>query len=118
MRVYFATNRNELPDNKKLVFGPRFNPDGVAALRFGHVDFPDDVETLQGGAVYVYPDLKGETDVAKTGGGQFLDDLRKAMLGGCDTLVFIHGFNVTFAGAIEAGARLAREVRIRAGGGR
>lgn len=115
VRVYFATNRNELPDNKKLVFGPRFNPDGVAALRFGHVDFPDGVETLQGGTVYVYPDVKGETDVAKTGGGQFLDDLRKAMLDGQDTLVFVHGFNVTFAGAIEAGARLARDVRIRGG---
>lgn len=115
VRVYFATNRNELPDNKKLVFGPRFNPDGVAALRFGHVDFPDGVETLQGGSVYVYPDVKGETDIAKTGGGQFLDDLRKAMLDGRDTLVFIHGFNVSFDGALEAGARLARDVRIRAG---
>lgn len=115
VRVYFATNRNELPDNKKLVFGPRFNPDGVAALRFGHVDFPDGVETLQGGSVYVYPDVKGETDIAKTGGGQFLDDLRKAMLDGRDTLVFVHGFNVSFDGALEAGARLARDVRIRAG---
>lgn len=115
VRVYFATNRNEQPDNKKLVFGPRFNPDGVAALRFGYVDFREGVETLQGGSVFVYPDMKGETDVAKTGGGRFLDDIRKAMLDGQDTLVFIHGFNVTFNGAIEAGARLARDVRIRAG---
>ncbi|USQ94046.1 alpha/beta hydrolase [Caulobacter sp. RL271] len=115
VRVYFATNRNELPDNKKLVFGPRFNPDGVAALRFGYADFPDGVETLQGGEVHVYPDVKGETDVAKTGGGQFMNDLRNEMLDGRDTLVFVHGFNVTFNGAIEAGARLAREVRIRAG---
>lgn len=114
VRVYFATNRNEQPDNKKLVFGPRFNPDGVAALRFGYVDFPDGVETLQGGSVHVYPDIKGETELAKTGGGQFMGDLRKAMLEGRDTLVFVHGFNVTFNGAIEAGARLAREVRIRA----
>jgi esterase/lipase superfamily enzyme len=113
VRVYFATNRNEQPENKKLVFGPRFNPDGVAALRFGHVDFATGVETLQGGSVHVYPDVKGEIDIAKTGGGQFLDDLRKAMLAGQDTLVFIHGFNVSFNEAIEAGARLARDVRIR-----
>ncbi len=53
VRVYFATNRNEQPDNKKLVFGPRFNPDGVAALRFGYVDFKDGVEALTGGSVYV-----------------------------------------------------------------
>lgn len=115
VRVYFATNRNEQPDNKKLVFGPRFNPNGVAALRFGYVDFPEGVETLQGGSVFVYPDMKDETAVAKIGGGRFLDDIRKAMLDGQDTLVFIHGFNVTFNGAIEAGARLARDVRIRAG---
>jgi esterase/lipase superfamily enzyme len=115
VRVYFATNRNQQPENKKLVFGPRFNPDGVAALRFGHVDFPDGAETLQSGSVFVYPDIKGETDVTKTGGGAFLDDLRKAMVGGgCDTLVFVHGFNVSFNGALEAGARLARDVRIRA----
>jgi esterase/lipase superfamily enzyme len=57
--------------------------------------------------------VKGEIDIAKTGGGQFLDDLRKAMLAGQDTLVFIHGFNVSFNEAIEAGARLARDVRIR-----
>jgi esterase/lipase superfamily enzyme len=115
VRVYFATNRNAQPENKKLVFGPRFNPDGVAALRFGHADFPEGAETLQAGTVFVYPDIKGETDVTKTGGGAFLDDLRKAMTGdGCDTLVFIHGFNVSFNGALEAGARLARDVRIRA----
>jgi esterase/lipase superfamily enzyme len=115
VRVYFATNRNAQPENKKLVFGSRFNPDGVAALRFGHVDFPEGAETLQAGSVFVYPDIKGETDVTKTGGGAFLDDLRKRMTGdGCDTLVFIHGFNVSFNGALEAGARLARDVRIRA----
>ena len=32
LRVFFATNRNHVPDNKLLVFGPHFNPDGVAAL--------------------------------------------------------------------------------------
>ena len=115
VRVYFATNRNQQPENKKLVFGPRFNPDGVAALRFGRADFPDGAESLQSGSVFVYPDIKGETDVTKTGGGAFLEDLRKAMVdGGCDTLVFIHGFNVSFNGALEAGARLARDVRVRA----
>jgi esterase/lipase superfamily enzyme len=115
VRVYFTTNRNEQPGNQKLVFGPRFNPDGVAALRFGYIDFPDGVETLQGASVFVYPDIKGETDLAKTGGGQFLDALRERMIDGRDTLVFIHGFNVSFNGAVEAGARLAREIRVPGG---
>lgn len=112
VRVYFATNRNEQPENKRLVFGPRFNPDGVAGLRFGHVDFPAGASSLQSGSVLVYPDNKTETVLAKTGGGLFLDALRKDMLGGRDTLVFIHGFNVSFNAAIEAGAHLARQVRI------
>jgi len=113
VRVYFATNRNEQPGNTKLVFGSRFNPDGVAALRFGYVDFPEGSDSLQSGSVHVYPDLKDETDPRKTGGGQFLESLRGLMAAKrSDTLVFIHGFNVTFNGAMEAGARLAREVRV------
>lgn len=110
--VYFVTNRNEQPENKKLVFGPRFNPDGVAGLRFGQVDFPAGAETLQASKVIVYPDVKGATDLTQTGGGQFLEHLRQQMLGGRDTLTFIHGFNVSFNDAIEAGARLARNVRV------
>ena len=47
VRVYFATNRNHQAENSKLVFGPRFNADGVAALRYGHVDFALGVESLQ-----------------------------------------------------------------------
>ena len=39
IRVFFATNRNHRPGNKLQAFGGRFNPDGVAALRFGHADF-------------------------------------------------------------------------------
>ena len=33
LRIYFATNRNYLPDNQVAVFGGQFNPDGIAALR-------------------------------------------------------------------------------------
>ena len=114
VRVYFATNRNHQPENTKLVFGPRFNADGVAALRYGHVHFASGIETLQAAEVEVYDDAIGaESDAAK-GGGRLLEALR---LGMCDeerdTLVFIHGFNVSFNGAIEAGMRLAREVSIR-----
>ncbi|MDB5424913.1 MAG: hypothetical protein JWQ29_2329 [Phenylobacterium sp.] len=114
LRVFFATNRNHQPDNKLLVFGPHFNPDGVAALRFGHVDFDAGPAEPKLESVFVYPDIKGETDIAKTGGGQFLEDLRKAMAVGprSDTLVFIHGFNVSFNSALLAGAHLAREVAV------
>lgn len=54
MRVYFATDRNLLPDNKFEMFGSRFNPDGVAALRFGHADFGP--EGARPTVVDVYPE--------------------------------------------------------------
>lgn len=110
VRVFFATNRNYQPANKKQVFGKTFNPDGVAALRFGYADFkPDPVRpALQD--LRVYPDILNQPDVTKTGGGMFMEDLRVAMAEGerCDTLVFIHGFNVSFTGALQAAALLAQ----------
>ena len=114
LRVFFATNRNHQPDNKLLVFGPHFNPDGVGALRFGHADFDGAPKEPKLEDMFVYPDVKGEVDIAKTGGGMFLNDLRQAMAGGprSDTLVFIHGFNVSFNSALQAGAHLAREVSV------
>jgi esterase/lipase superfamily enzyme len=113
VRVYFATNRNYQPTNKLQVFGGRFNPDGVAALRFGVARFSSNADgspSLQG--VEVYSERTTSTTI-KGGSERFLDDLRQAMAGErSDTLVFIHGFNVTFAGALDAAARLAMTVTV------
>ena len=120
VQIYFITNRNYDPDNENSPFGayldpgspdPKgYNPDGVAALRFGHATFEvaGDKATMQ--ECYVYPDprvLKSRNTVPAVGSGNFLDDLRKDMLGGRDALVFIHGFNVSFLDALTAGALLA-----------
>lgn len=114
VRVFFATNRNHQPQNKKEVFGKGFNPDGVAALRFGYADFRPDPKSPSLETLHVYPDILDEPDILKTGGGQFMEDLRQAMAKGprCDTLVFIHGFNVSFTGALQAGALLAQSVTV------
>lgn len=114
VRVFFATNRNHQPKNTREVFGRTFNPDGVAALRFGYADFRPDPERPVLETLHVYPDILDEPDILKTGGGQFMEDLRQAMAGGpkCDTLVFIHGFNVSFTGALQAGALLAQGVTV------
>jgi esterase/lipase superfamily enzyme len=110
-RVYFATNRNHLPDNKLEMFGKAFNPDGVAALRFGYAEF--DEEGARPREVEVYPEEADENGFVVKGSDRFLRDLHAAMAGDrSDTLVFIHGFNVSFMGALAAGAELAREVRI------
>lgn len=111
-RVYFATNRNYQPENKLVVFGKHFNPDGVAALRFGYATFNrgSTGPTLE--AVTVYDDITGPKDPAG-GSRHLLGDLHTAMAGArSDTLVFVHGFNVSFMGALEAAARLADQVRL------
>lgn len=114
VRVFFATNRNYQPVNKKQVFGKTFNPDGVAALRFGYADFKSDKTRPSLETLHVYPDILNQPDVTKTGGGMFMEDLRAAMAAGdrCDTLVFIHGFNVSFTGALEAAALLAQSLNV------
>jgi esterase/lipase superfamily enzyme len=116
VRIFFATNRNYLADNKVEVFGSQFNPDGIAALRFGWADYDEGGRGKRLQKVFVYPDPTPAEAAAGTpgkGSGGFLDDLRIAMRDGCtDTVVFIHGFNVSFIDALNAGGALASEVAI------
>jgi esterase/lipase superfamily enzyme len=85
----------------------------VAALRFGWADFESDQEPSQ---IYVYPDPKREdadNPPPGTGSRAFLDDLRVIMRDACtDTLIFIHGFNVSFIEALKSGAALASRIAI------
>ncbi|MES2032610.1 MAG: alpha/beta fold hydrolase [Pseudomonadota bacterium] len=111
--VFFVTNRNYQPDNKLMVFGPRFNPDGVAGLRFGRARFSAGSEGPVLTDTFVYPETKTGETFKVQGSASFLDDMKAAMAAPSrDTLVFIHGFNVSFRGALAAGARLARQVRV------
>lgn len=110
VRVHFATNRNFTPKNSLQLFGKSFNPDGVAALRFGYADFGEGSKPT---VVEVYPDKTGQDADQVLGSDHFLNDLHAVMAkGSSDTLIFIHGFNVSFMGALEAGADLAREVKV------
>ena len=109
VRVYFTTNRNILAKGNAAVFGKTFNPDGVAALRFGHADF----DGGKAPTVEVYPDRVMRKGEEVLGSKRFLDSLHERMAGGAtDTLIFIHGFNVSFLEALAAGADLAREIRV------
>lgn len=110
VEVHFITNRNHMPDNARAVFGGQFNPDGVAALRFGKAQYDVDGKKAVFRSIDVYPDAKvlpGQSTVPPSGSGSFLDDLHKRMLAERDTLLFIHGYNVSFLEALEAGALLA-----------
>jgi esterase/lipase superfamily enzyme len=113
VEIFFATNRDYLTGGKAPYFGSRFNPDGVAGLRFGRAKFSDAPSGRKLQTVSVYPEKKTATGFTGVGSGSFLDDLRQRMQGErSDTLIFIHGFNVAFPGALAAGARLANEVRV------
>jgi len=112
IRVFFATNRNYQPENEELVFGPRFNSHGVGALRFGYADFTpaDAVPKLTSITVY---EENHAPEIRQTGGGAFMDDLRARMSSRrSDTLVFIHGYNVSFNDALKSAALLAQDLRI------
>lgn len=127
IRVFFATNRNYISNDTDVVFGPQFNPDGVAALRFGYAEFTPGAGALVRSSIHVYPDVMGiaaqaaaTADAANPtvnetqGSGGFLQDLKAAMGDDCsDTIVFIHGFNVSFLEALAAGARLAQALAIK-----
>ena len=116
VRIFFATNRNYLADNKVEVFGGQFNPDGIAALRFGWADYDRSAGGRPLQKVFVYPDAtaaQAAAGAAGKGSGGFLEDLRLAMRDGCtDTVVFIHGFNVSFLDALNAGGALASDIAI------
>ena len=79
--VFFATNRNYLPDNKLAVFGAHFNPDGVAALRFGKAGYTRTDKAPRLDAVEVYPETKAGDAFTQQGSAGFLEDLRLAMKG-------------------------------------
>lgn len=116
VRVFFATNRRYVAGGSPA-FGSTFNPDGVAALRFGYADFSADPTSPVRQTLYVYPDRKGGKggkDITQTGAGLFMADLQAVMSDGpkTDTLVFIHGFNVTFEGALKAGTLLAQSLKV------
>ena len=113
VEIYFVTNRNHIPENKRAVFGAHFNPDGVAALRFGKAIYEVHGRDAVFKSIDVYPDAKvlpGQTTVPPSGSGRFLDDIRREMFAGRDTIVFIHGFNVSFMEALASAALLAASI--------
>ncbi len=111
--VYFATNRRA--NTAGTSFGKDFNRDGISALRFGKA-------TVKGGKVAIkthresiVPDKDEQmTDVTKStfGSGTLFAELRETMSkDDCDTLVFVHGYNVSFKDAVKAADKLSKKLR-------
>lgn len=113
LKVYFATNRNHQPDRAEEPFGCGASEHGAAALRFGHAEFSAVGNGVQRTAVEVYPENLVPGPNLVRGSDRFLSDLHEAMRDGArDTLIFIHGFNVSFNEALSSAALLARDTQI------
>jgi len=99
--VYFATNRK--PNKKKPTnFGSGFSRDDLGDVRFGLANVIDG--DIDKSSIKVLPNNP------KQGSQELFNNLRKDMRKNqVDSLIFIHGFNVTFAEAIESAATMAEK---------
>ena len=111
-RIYFVTNRK--PDRKRnpTGFTTELSPDGVANLRYGYADVAGadlDEHEIHVASERWRPDRHrgGLQPGARFGSDAIMAAVRREMAErGRDTLVYVHGYNVTFAEALTTGARL------------
>ncbi len=124
VEVFFATNRRANRKKDPTDFGKDFSEDGLASLRFGLAKVTG--SNLDRYSLTVAPEKivldrrRMLTDKANSIFGSQLTfrQVRKKMLKhGRDTVVFVHGYNVTFGQALSAAARLKRNFGGLANGG-
>jgi esterase/lipase superfamily enzyme len=104
--IYFATNRLLLPPDNPDVFGKGFSEDGLANLRFGRAEVTGvDFNEFE---IYVEPEnLAPDPAERRLGSLAVFEQIQQEMRQeGKDTVIFIHGFNVSFKEALRQGARL------------
>lgn len=103
-RIFFATNRNPLPSDAPNDFGSNFSPDGLANLRFGRADVIG--ANLDQFEIQVAPENLF-SDPPVLGSQTIFEEVRQEMQQNAeDTLIFIHGFNTSFRGALRQAAQV------------
>ena len=123
VKIYFGTNRK--PNRQKAPddFGRGFSADGLANLRFGMAEVTG--ENLDNYELYIAPErLRKDVGLKIKGGkGSVLGSLNifkrvhDKMVGHArDTVVFIHGYNVSFKEALTSAAMLKRNFSTARGG--
>ncbi len=109
--IYFGTNRNPRPADNPKNFGKHFSNVGLSDLRFGKaVVTGKKVSVVTHDEKLVQLDGTQQTDVSKSqfGSQQLFNDMHDAMHDAHrDTLLFIHGYNVSFKEAMQTAAKLA-----------
>ncbi len=113
VKVYFATNRDPNRADKPDKFGGKFNPDSADSIRFGvaRCSIRGKEPKLLG--IETAPEKMGKDKEAKhlLGSKHIFAELQTSMRKGVDTLVFIHGYNVSFEQALETGAWIHKRYR-------
>jgi len=114
MEVYFATNRRPSPRAEPRNYAKDFNPDGISALRFGRARVSGQSVTVHTAAERLVPDEQERSlnlQKSRLGSSKVFSDVREAMMAESrDTLVFVHGYNVSFKEAVKDAARLGERL--------
>jgi esterase/lipase superfamily enzyme len=118
--VYYATDRQETPNSKPQSFGPNENPTGQLSYGIAEVSIPTDhrmgkleepifdVKVLYNPAKYVT--VLSSDEIGK---GTFFKRLQSqvSISPQKSALIFIHGFNVGFGGALRRTAQLSYDLQ-------
>lgn len=113
VKVYFGTNRRPNRQSKPDDFGSDFSADGLANLRFGMAEVSGD--ELDQYDLYVAPErlrvdkdrkIKGAPGSVLGSQNVFQRVRQKMFDHRRDTVVFIHGYNVSFREALTSAAQL------------
>ena len=108
--IYFGTNRDGRPAAKPTRFGKRFSDDGLANLRFGKASVTGkrvSIAVHQESLERLGTTKLMDAERSKLGSSTLFSALRSEMRElRSDTIVFIHGYNVSFKEAVQAAARV------------
>ena len=123
VKVYFGTNRKPNRKSNPDGFGREFSDDGLANLRFGMAEVTG--EALDHYDLYLAPEklrtdrerkIKGAAGSVLGSVNVFQRVREKMTEKRRDTVVFIHGYNVSFAAALKSAAYLKTNFSTAAGG--
>lgn len=116
--VYFGTNRKPLPKNKPTNYGKTFSEDGLSNLLFGRVTVKNKhvkVETHSEKLTQL-KDTNLTSEKSILGSNVLFKEMHGVMQTNyTETIVFIHGYNVSFKDAMRAAATLSKEIFARNG---
>ena len=113
-QIYLATNRKPNRNVNTTEFGKVFSEDGIANLRFGKAEFFDNQFHLQLVQARLIRDNTGtivDRNKSILGIQHVFSALRQEMkIQEKDTIVFIHGYNVSFMEGLEAAKRMTKNI--------